>query len=76
MRVFLPLVSGALPFDLSMVPVSFMTVLYAFIGEPLSNWLQLIIYIKWSIFYSVCYYIGTGISVKAFVDKLKRMEGA
>ncbi|PZE19500.1 CBO0543 family protein [Paenibacillus xerothermodurans] len=84
-----PLLPGALPFDLSVVPVAYMllyqfcltwksyliglgcmTFIYAFIGEPFANWMELVVYFKWSSIYSVIYYIFTGVVVRASVDKL------
>jgi hypothetical protein len=89
----LPLVPGALPFDLSMVPVAYMllyqylrtwksymtgllgmAVLYAFIGEPFSNWIALVIYLKWRYIYSFVFYILTGVTVRVTVEKLKDMQ--
>jgi hypothetical protein len=89
----LPLgVPGALPFDLSMVPVAFMLIyqycrtwkcylpvllsmaaVYAFIGEPLAIWLELVLYIKWRVYYSFVYYILLGIGVRALVGKMSRV---
>jgi hypothetical protein len=51
-----------------------MSLIYAFIGEPFSNSLELVIYIKWRYIYSVEYYILTGITVRAIVAKLTRMS--
>jgi hypothetical protein len=85
-----PLIPGALPFDLSMVPVPYMllyqylkhwkaffigvvcmALIYAFIGEPFSNKVHLVFYIKWHYVYSFIYYILTGLLVRAIVEKLK-----
>jgi hypothetical protein len=88
----LPLgVPGALPFDLSMVPVPYMliyqycstwksyllallamAVVYAFIGEPLANWLDLVVYMKWTNLYSFFYYIAVGIGVRALVRNMTK----
>jgi hypothetical protein len=51
-----------------------MALIYAFIGEPFSNWLRLVIYIKWSNMYSIFYYIIVGISVRIFVEKLNSLS--
>lgn len=47
-------------------------VLFAFIGEPLVNKLQLVHYIKWKYVYSFVFYIVTGISIKGLIHRLKR----
>ncbi|MBT2704209.1 CBO0543 family protein [Bacillus sp. ISL-35] len=44
---------------------------FAFIGEPLSHYLNLVYYIKWKYHYSFMYYIVLGITVKAIVNKCK-----
>ncbi|MCZ8522518.1 MULTISPECIES: CBO0543 family protein [Paenibacillus] len=46
----------------------FMTVVYAFIGEPLAIGLDLVSYIEWKNVYSVGYYVVTGVFTKAAVD--------
>jgi hypothetical protein len=86
----LPLgVPGALPFDLSLIPVPYMLIyqhfrtwksyllalfgmaaVYAFIGEPLANWLELVRYLKWNVVYSFIYYIVIGVGVRALVMRL------
>ncbi|PLR96855.1 hypothetical protein CVD19_10580 [Bacillus sp. T33-2] len=47
-----------------------MAAMYAFIGEPFSEWVQFVHYIKWNYFYSFFYYIAAGISVRMIVLKL------
>jgi hypothetical protein len=49
-----------------------MSFIFSFIGEPLSHYLDLVLYIKWTYFYSFLYYIILGISVKTTVEKIKR----
>lgn len=44
---------------------------YAFIGEPLSQALNLVHYIKWKYIYSFFYYIILGVTVKWIVNKCK-----
>jgi hypothetical protein len=44
---------------------------FAFIGEPISKYLNLVYYIKWKYHYSFLYYIVLGISIKALVNKCK-----
>lgn len=48
-----------------------LSIIYSFIGEPLSNLLMLVVYIKWKYYYSTVYYIVLGIFVKAVVENLK-----
>lgn len=45
---------------------------FAFIGEPISHLLELVVYIKWKYVYSFIYYIVLGISIRSIVLKLKR----
>ncbi|UFU00761.1 hypothetical protein KO561_07445 [Radiobacillus kanasensis] len=47
---------------------------FAFIGEPFSVWKELVIYIKWNYIYSFFFYIIVGISIRAFVIKLKNLK--
>lgn len=49
-----------------------MAFIFSFIGESLSHYLDLVLYIKWTYFYSFLYYIILGISVKTIVEKIKR----
>jgi hypothetical protein len=51
-----------------------MAFLFAFIGEPLCHYLDLVLYIEWKYFYSFIYYIILGISVKATLEKLIRFN--
>lgn len=48
-----------------------MALTFAFVGEPISHYLNLVFYIKWKYYYSFFYYIVVGITVKAIVDKCK-----
>ncbi|WEG12141.1 hypothetical protein PU629_18790 [Pullulanibacillus sp. KACC 23026] len=48
------------------------SLMYAFIGEPVCIYLQLVIYINWSIYYSFGYYLIVGFSARALVLLLKR----
>jgi hypothetical protein len=48
-----------------------MALTFAFIGEPISHYLNLVFYIKWKYYFSFLYYIVLGITVKAIVDKCK-----
>ncbi|MFD1735228.1 CBO0543 family protein [Bacillus salitolerans] len=47
---------------------------FAFIGEPFCVWQELVIYTNWHYFYSFVYYIVLGILIRAFVEKLKRLQ--
>jgi hypothetical protein len=50
-----------------------MAALFAFIGEPLSHKLELVLYIKWNYFYSFIYYVLLGNVIKAVLEKLKKL---
>jgi hypothetical protein len=43
---------------------------YAFIGEPLCEWIGLIYYLKWNYLYSFFYYIIIGIGIRALLLKI------
>ena len=47
-----------------------MAAIYAFIGEPLTHWLDQTLYIKWKHIYSFFYYILAGILVRWMVEKV------
>ncbi|MCM3570935.1 hypothetical protein M3183_22960 [Neobacillus mesonae] len=83
---FLPVIPRAFPFDVSVVPVAYMslfqyartwksfisaqiimTFAYAFIGEPLCKWINLVCYIKWNYLYSFLYYILLGLGIRALI---------
>ncbi|UFT99279.1 hypothetical protein KO561_19220 [Radiobacillus kanasensis] len=51
-----------------------LALVFAFIGEPISEKLELVLFLKWNRTFSFCYYILVGISVKAFTDKLLKIE--
>jgi hypothetical protein len=44
---------------------------FAFIGEPLSHYLNLVYYVKWKYYYSFIYYILLGVTIKAIISKSK-----
>jgi hypothetical protein len=46
-----------------------MAFVYAFIGEPLCNWINLVCYIKWNYMYSFLYYILIGLGIRALILK-------
>jgi hypothetical protein len=90
---FAPFIPRAIPFDMSMIPVTFMLLYqywkawkpflialfvmaatFAFIGEPLSVWIKLVIYLKWNYIYSFLYYVFLGITVKATLEKIKSIS--
>jgi hypothetical protein len=48
-----------------------MALCFAFIGEPVSKYLNLVYYLKWKYHYSFLYYIALGIIVKAIVNRYK-----
>lgn len=48
-----------------------MSLLFAFIGEPVSKAMNLVYYIRWKYWYSLLYYIALGITIKIFVNKCK-----
>ncbi|WP_407271013.1 CBO0543 family protein [Radiobacillus sp. PE A8.2] len=50
-----------------------MALLFAFVGEPLSHTLNLVLYMKWVYLYSFIYYIIIGIASKAILEKAKQM---
>lgn len=43
---------------------------YAFIGEPFSEWIDLVYYIKWKYIYSFFYYIIIGVSIRFLVLRI------
>lgn len=47
-----------------------MAAMFAFIGEPFSEWAQLVYYIKWNYFFSFLYYILVGVGTKYVLLKL------
>ncbi|WP_246941708.1 CBO0543 family protein [Bacillus pinisoli] len=47
--------------------------IYAFIGEPISHYLELVIYFKWKYMYSFIYYILLGIIIRTIVLKFKNL---
>ncbi|WP_057763082.1 CBO0543 family protein [Cytobacillus praedii] len=48
--------------------------IYAFIGEPLSNWLGLVQYDKWKYIYSFFYYVIIGLIIRWLIIKLKKLQ--
>ncbi|MEH7073832.1 CBO0543 family protein [Neobacillus drentensis] len=48
-----------------------MSLLFAFIGEPVSKAMNLTFYIRWKYWYSFLYYIALGITIKFIVEKCK-----
>ncbi|QOR68126.1 hypothetical protein IM538_08460 [Cytobacillus suaedae] len=48
--------------------------LYAFVGEPFSVWMELVRYINWNYFYSFCYYLLLGFSIRALLIKLRKLQ--
>lgn len=53
------------------ISLTIMATLFAFIGEPFCVWQELVIYTNWNYFFSFVFYIIVGISIRAFVEKLK-----
>ncbi|MEH7500250.1 hypothetical protein [Cytobacillus firmus] len=47
-----------------------MALTYAFIGEPFSEWVELVYYYEWRYSYSFIYYIIVGIVTRALILKL------
>ncbi|KAA0548432.1 hypothetical protein FZW96_07615 [Bacillus sp. BGMRC 2118] len=57
-------------FSTALVTMAFV---FAFLGEPLSHLWHLVYYIKWKYIYSFIYYIITGLTIKAIIEKMKKM---
>jgi hypothetical protein len=47
-----------------------MALAYAFVGEPLGEWINLVYYLKWNHLYSFFYYIVVGIGIRAILLKI------
>lgn len=56
------------------IALLFMSLLFAFVGEPFSVWMDLVKYINWNYFYSFCYYFLLGVSIRALLIKLRRSQ--
>lgn len=52
-----------------MIAQLIMAMTYAFIGEPICEWIDLVHYIKWNYLYSFFYYIVLGVAVRALILK-------
>ncbi|MBO1514901.1 CBO0543 family protein [Metabacillus bambusae] len=51
-----------------------MALTYAFIGEPFSEWVELVYYFEWRYSYSFIYYIIVGIGTRALILKLASLS--
>ncbi|SLL37322.1 Uncharacterised protein [Mycobacteroides abscessus subsp. abscessus] len=51
-----------------------MVLTYAFIGEPFSEWVELVYYYEWRYSYSFIYYIMVGIVTRALILKLASLS--
>ncbi|MGM0845711.1 MAG: CBO0543 family protein [Bacillota bacterium] len=47
---------------------------FAFIGEPICVWLNLVNYIHWNYLYSFLYYILLGIGLRLLITRIRRYE--
>ena len=47
-----------------------MAIIYAFLGEPFCEWVELVYYIKWKYIYSFVYYLIVGFGTRALILKL------
>lgn len=53
------------------IALTIMSVIYAFVGEPISVRIDLVQYIKWQYIYSFFYYFLAGLFVRWFIIKIK-----